>query len=187
VVDRYLRYEVMRALSGEILNGDGTGEHFLGVTHLSNKLNQAFNTSVLVTTRKAITNMILNGRTIPTAWVFHPTDFEGIDLQTDNELRYYFGGPGAGGGYGFGGAGELTGRVPTLWGIPVRQSEFVSQGTALLGDWTRYIVADREELTLRVSDSNQDFFIRNMLAVLAEVRAAGYAERDQAFETVSLS
>lgn len=187
VIDRYLRYEVQRALSSQILNGNNTGEQLMGVYHLPNRLTQPFVTDIITTGRKAITNLILNGRTIPTAWVFHPSDFETIDLQTDNELRYYFGGPAAAGGYAFGGAGEITGRVPTFWGVPVRQSEVVTLGQPVVADWTRYVVADREETTMRVSDSHADFFTRNMLAVLCEIRVAGYAERDQAFCIVATS
>ena len=33
-------------------------------------------------------------------------------------------------------------------------------------------LADREQATIRVSDSHSDFFTRNMIAVLAEARAA---------------
>jgi HK97 family phage major capsid protein len=168
VIEDYLRYEVMRQLTKEIIQGDGTGEHFLGVEHLANLLSQAVATDNIVTARKAITNLLLNGRTVPTAWCMHPNDWEGYDLMPDGELRYYFGGPRDPG-------------TPRLWGVPVRQSEFVTSGRPLLGDWRRYVVADREATTVRVSDSHSDYFTHNLMAILAELRAAGYAERDQAF------
>lgn len=174
VIERYLRYELQRELSRNIIDGSGVGQEFKGIQNLDDVLAQAFSNTRLETARKAITKLLLEGRTMPTAWCMHPTDWEAFDLEQDNEARYYFGGP-------------VSPGVPTLWGVPVRQSEFVALGVPILGDWTRYIVADREDATLRVSDSHDSFFIRNMLALLDELRAAGYCERDEAFCLVSTS
>jgi hypothetical protein len=40
---------------------------------------------------------------------------------------------------------------------------------------------DRERSTIQVSDSHSDFFIRNMVAILAEMRAAFGLRRPSAF------
>jgi HK97 family phage major capsid protein len=126
-----------------------------------------------VTARKAITNLLINGRTIPTAWVLNPLDWETIDLLTDNEGRFHFGGPMA--------MGQRT-----LWGVPVVQSFFQPQGTGLLANWRKAVLWDREQATISVSDSHSDFFIRNMVAILAEMRAAFGVIRPSAFCEVDL-
>lgn len=174
VIERYLRYELNRELSRNIIDGDGSGEEFVGIQNLDDVLTQAFSGDIIKTARKAITNLLLNGRTTPSAWCMYPTDAEAYDLEPDNEGRYYFGGP-------------MNAGIPRLWGVPVRQSEFVAQGSPILGDWSRYVVADREQATLRVSDSHASYFTRNMMAILDECRAAGYSERDESFVISSMS
>lgn len=75
----------------------------------------------------------------------------------------------------------------TLWGVPVAQSFFQTQGTGWLGNWRKMVLWDREEGNISVSDSHEDFFIRNMVAILAEMRAAMGVIRPSAFVEVDLS
>lgn len=174
IIDEYLTYEVAREIEDQIITGDNTGENFEGIENLTGKLTQAWSTDRLTTARKARTNLILNGRVMPNGWALHPNDWEGFDLETDNENRYFFGGP------------QSPGR-PTLWGTPVVETEAVTQGSGILADWTRARLADREQTTIRVSDSHSDFFTRNLIAVLAEARAAFYVPRPKAFCKTTLT
>lgn len=173
-IERYLRYEVRRALNAQIITGSGVAPNFEGIEHLSSVLSQAWSSDLLTTARKARTHLLLAGRTIPNGWVMHPNDWESFDLEQDNEARYFFGGP-------------MRMGQPTLWGVPVAEDEATTAGQAILGDFTRYVVADREQTTIRISDSHADFFVRNLLAILAELRAAGFSEQDQAFCLVDLT
>lgn len=173
IIDEYLRYEVARALEVQVISGAGTGQNFLGIESLTNKLSQAYSTDRLTTARKARTNLLLNGRVVPTAWAMYPSDWEAFDLEVDNEQRYYFGGP------------RQMGQA-TLWGIPVIESESVTVGAPILGAWNYARLADREATTIRVSDSHSDFFARNLIAILAEMRAAFYVTRHEAFCIVDI-
>jgi HK97 family phage major capsid protein len=74
-----------------------------------------------------------------------------------------------------------------LWGVPVVQSFFQPQGTAWLANWRKAVLWDREAATISVSDSHSDFFIRNMVAILAEMRAAFGIIRPSAFVEVDLA
>jgi len=49
------------------------------------------------------------------------------------------------------------------------------------------VLWDRERATVSVSDSHEDFFIRNMVAILAEMRAAFGLIRPSAFIVVDLT
>ena len=49
------------------------------------------------------------------------------------------------------------------------------------------VLWDREQANISVSDSHADFFIRNMIAILAELRAAMGVIRPSAFVEVDLS
>lgn len=173
LIDQELREDLAEETEDQMLNGSGTGENLTGLANTSGTLSQAWNTDLLTTTRKAITHLLVTGRQRPTAWLFHPEDWEAIELLKDGENRYYWGGPMA--------------RGPmTLWGVPVAQSFFVAQGTAWLGNWSKAVLWDREEANISVSDSHADFFIRNMVAILAELRAAFGVIRPSAFVEVDL-
>jgi HK97 family phage major capsid protein len=73
-----------------------------------------------------------------------------------------------------------------LWGIPIVECEALTQGTAILGDWRKAVVWDREMTNISVSDSHDDFFIRNIVAILAEMRAAFGVLRPTAFVEVAV-
>ena len=173
LIDQELREDLAEELEDQILNGDGVGENFTGLANTANTLVQAFVTDILVTTRKAITNLLVNGKQRPTAWVLHPEDWETVELLTDNEGRFRWGGP-------------LARGPKTLWGVPVVESFFQTQGIGRLGNWSKAVLWDREEANISVSDSHSDFFIRNMVAILAELRAAFGVIRPSAFVEVDL-
>jgi len=173
IIDQELRDDLNEELEDQLINGDGAGENFTGLLNTSGILTQAYDTDILTTTRKAITSLQVTGKARPTAWVFNPSDWETIELLKDAENRYYWGGP------------LMSGR-PQLWGVPVVNSTRVPVGTSLLGDWRKMVIWDREAATIQVSDSHSDFFIRNMVAILAEMRAAMGVIRPSGFVEVDL-
>lgn len=176
LIDQELRADLDEELENQMLNGDGTGENFTGLTSTSGVLAQAWHTDILVTTRKAVTNLLMNGKQRPSAWLFNPEDWEGIELlRTDSGAGdFIYGGP-------------MARSTPTLWGVPVVQSFFQAQGSAWLGNWSKAVLWDREQANISVSDSHSDFFIRNMVAILAELRAAFGVIRPTAFVEVDLT
>lgn len=173
-IDNFLRFGLEEELEDQIATGDGVGENFTGIANTSNTQSQAFDTSILVTARKARTLVATVGRSTPTAYVMNPLDWEKFDLMTDNENRYYFGGP-------------TTIGTPRLWGLPVVESEAIPEGTMYVGDWRMAVLWDREQMNISVSDSHSDFFIRNLVAILAEMRAAFGVLRPAAFVEVDLT
>jgi HK97 family phage major capsid protein len=173
IIDQELRDDLDEEFEDQILNGDGTGENFTGIMNTANVLTQAFDTDILTTIRKARTNLAVNGRSRPTAIVLHPNDMETIDLLEDDQGRFYFGGP-------------IDGGVQRIWRVPAVESESIDEGTALMGDFRKAVVWDREQANIQVSNSHEDFFIRNMVAILAEMRAAFGVIRPTAFCVIDL-
>lgn len=174
-IDQFLQYGIQEELEDQIINGSGSGENFTGIYNTPSRNFQAFSSDVLATARKARTQVRINGRTIPTAYVMHPNDWESIDLLKDSQGRYYFGGP-------------LEQGTPRLWGLPVIESEACTEGEALCGNFKLAVMWDRLQSQVSVSNSHNDFFVRNMVAILAEMRAAFGVIRAKAFtqfETVS--
>lgn len=178
LIDQWLRYGLDEQLEDQIMKGDGTGENFTGIANTSGiqteKVGKAGQDTVLDACRRARTKVRVVGRATPSAYVMHPMDWEAIDLLRDNEGRFYWGGPTRLG-------------MPMLWGLPVVESESVPQGTAYVADWRMATLWDREQATITVSDSHADFFIKNLVAVLAEMRAAFGVVRPKAFVKVTLT
>jgi len=160
LIDAFLTYGLAEELEDQLVNGDGTGENFDGVLHVSGT--QTLDTtgmSMLQAIRRARTLVRVVGRSTATAYLMHPYDWERADLLVDNNGRFYFGGP-----------AQLG--TPNIWGLPVVESEAVPEGTIVCADWKKGVVWDREDSTIAVSGSHEDFFTRNMVAILAEDRYA---------------
>jgi HK97 family phage major capsid protein len=174
LIDTFLRYGLDEELEDQILNGNGVGENFTGIYNTPNTSTQAWDTNILTTTRKARTKVRTLGRATPNGYLLHPTDWETIDLLQDNEARYYFGGPSAIG-------------APRLWGLPVVESEANAVGFGLCADFRLAALWDREQTQILVSDSHSDFFIRNLIAILAELRAIFGVIRPAAFVEMDLT
>ena len=174
IIDGELREDCQDELESQLFTGNGLGENFTGLANQVGTLFQAFNTNGLVTARQAITTLQVTGRTNPTAFLFHPIDWEAIDLLRDTTGRFLRGDP-------FG-AGPST-----LWGVPVVQSYHIAQGSAWVANWRKGIIWDRQQSTISMTDSHSDWFIRNLVAILCELRAAFGLLRPSAFVNFALA
>jgi len=159
LIDAFLRYGLDEELEDQIANGSGSGENFTGILNTTGTQAQAFTTDLFTTLRQAKRKVRTVGRRTPNAYVLNPEDWEIIELQKDNQYRYY-------------GNGPFGDTPPRLWGLPVVESEAVPVGTGLVADFSTCVLWDREQASISVSDSHSDFFIRNLVAILAELRAA---------------
>jgi HK97 family phage major capsid protein len=160
-----LLYEVNRRTEHQILLGDGTGENITGI----------FNTtgigSIAFATGTPQADLILQGVTSvrlsngqPNGIVVNPSDY-----QQMLELKA------TGSGERLDSEGAFTATPDTMWGIPLVQTALMPVGQALVGDFLRGThLFVREGLTVRISDSDQDDFLKNQVTMLAETRV-GFA------------
>lgn len=174
LIDAFLAYGLEEELEDQMISGDNTGENFEGLANVSGIQTQAWDTNLLTTLRKAKTKVRTVGRSVANAYLLNPADLETVDLLQDNEGRYYFGGP----------SGDGT---HPLWNLPVIDTEAVPAGTGYVGDFRKAILWDREQASITMTDSHADFFIRNMVAVLAEMRAAFGVIQPNAFVEIDLT
>jgi HK97 family phage major capsid protein len=174
LINDELRLDVAEAEEAQMLNGDGTGENFTGINQWSGIQTQAFSTDIFESLRKGITKARTVGRVNPNAIVVSPATAEVIDLSKDLNGLYRYGGP------------QSIGPR-TVWGLPVVESETQADGFALLGDFSKAVLWDREQTTVTMTDSHADFFIRNMVAILAEERLAFAVTRPKAFVNVDIA
>jgi HK97 family phage major capsid protein len=165
MIDNFLQSDLELALEDAIISGSG-GAGFIGLENTPGLTPQAVTASddKLTVTRKARTTALVVGRAKATGFLLNPYDWEDIDL-----LRMNFNGTNTGAFY-FGGPTVMG--VEMLWGLPVIQSETINRGTFYTGDLKQMMLWDRERGTIRMTDSHSDFFTHNLLAILAELRAA---------------
>lgn len=176
IIDNFLRDGLGQELEDQITSGDGIGENFLGIANVSGVQAQAWDTDLLVTLRKARTKVRLIGRATPSAYLLNPLDWETIQLIREN---------GANGPFMFGGPANVG--APRVWSLPVVESEAVPVGTGYCADFRQAVLWDREQANIVASDSHADFFIRNLVAVLGEMRAAFGILRPPAFVEMDLT
>lgn len=173
IVNEDLVADLMEELEYQIINGNGVGENFTGILNTTGILTQAFETDLLTTIRRARTALEVQGQSYPTALLLHPNDLETVDLLRDDDGRFYYGGP-------------ATGGVPQIWRVRVVDCQTMPEGYGLMGDFRKARLYDREQATITVSDSHEDFFVRNMVAILAELRAGLAVVRPSAFVVIDL-
>lgn len=175
MIDSFLRYGLEEALEDELLTGTGSGEHFLGLYNQPGiqTQNAAAGQDVLDVTRLARTKVRIGGRARPTAYVMNPLDWQNVELLRNDNGDFYGGGP-----------FNLT--TPRLWGLPVIESEAVTPGTAWCAAWNWGVIYDREQASVQATDTHADFFVRNLVAILAEMRAAFAILRPSAFVRINL-
>ncbi|KYK00836.1 MULTISPECIES: phage major capsid protein [unclassified Micrococcus] len=163
-----LSKDIAEAEEAQILTGDGVGENLTGILSTSGIQSQAFDSDVFVSVRKAITKARTVGRVVPNAVLMNPLDVETVDLARETGGRFY-------------GAGPFAMGPRTLWSLPIVESETIAAGTAVVGDFSKAVLWDREDTTVTFSDSHADFFVRNLVAVLVEERVAFGVTRPAAF------
>lgn len=174
LINDELRKDIEEREDAQILNGNGSGENLTGILNWSGIQSQAFSSDLFQSVRKGITKAKTIGRVNPNGIVMSPADVEQVDLAQDANDRYY-------------GLGPFAMGPRTLWGLPIVESEAIADGTALLGDFSKAVLWDRQQTTVTMTDSHADFFIRNLVAILAEERVAFAVTRPKAFVSVDVA
>jgi HK97 family phage major capsid protein len=79
-----------------------------------------------------------------------------------------------------------TGSARRVSGVCRWSTDALSAGTALVGDFSKAVLFDRQSLTMTLGTIN-DQFIRNMVTVLGEIRAGFGVVRPSAFVKTTLA
>lgn len=183
LIDNFLEYGLEEEVEDQIVAGDGTGENLLGIANVSGVQAQTLvadgtgkptGFGKLLTTRRAKTK-VTTARANPNAYVMHPLDWQSFEEVSDNDGRFYGDGP------------FSSGDQSSLWGLPVVESEAIPQGTAYVGDFSKAICWDRQQATITTTDSHMDWFVRNLTAILAELRLAFAVIQPSAFVEIALA
>jgi HK97 family phage major capsid protein len=160
----------------QLLTGSGTPPDLTGILNRAGlQTAQARGTDTNVDAiYKQITNIRVNSFVEPDGLVIHPTNWQTVRLSKDAQGQYYAGGP------------FMPGFAPTLWGLRVIVTPRITANTALVGAFGQAAqIFRRGGLELASSNSHNDYFVRNQVAIRAEQREALAVYRPGAFGTVT--
>lgn len=161
VTQNRLIYKINRRLENQIIGGDGVGENILGILNTSGIAAETFTSGDVLAddVSKGIRDVLLSDLE-PNAAILNPGDTQKMWVAKSSGSREYLNG------------GPMVAPFATLFGLSVISSKVVAPGTALVGDFTNGLTLFiREAPNLRISDSDQDDFLRNQVTYLAELRA----------------
>jgi len=162
LIEDEMAYGLALAEEREILGGDGTGQHLLGLIPEATAYSAAFTVASatrLDAIRLGILQATLAGYPADGV-VLNPTDWAGIETTKTSDGSYLFANP-------QGVAG------PTLWGIPVIASTEIAVDKFLVGAFrAAATIYDRMGTEILISSEDRSNFITNMLTLRCEKRLA---------------
>lgn len=172
LIDSEMRQGVERRAERQVIQGNGTGANLLGIKNTPGIASYTQGTDVVGepaadAIHRKFTLLRLAGFE-PTGEVVHPSDWQEIRLSKDDNKNYIWGPP------------SLAGQMQ-IWGTPVVSSIATPEGESYGAEWARALFLIREAVKILVSDSHKDWFTRNIVAILAEMRGVLVVPRPQAF------
>lgn len=176
LIDTRLRQGLERRLDVQMLSGDGASPNLRGILNtagIQTETVAATGDTYLEGIYRAITRVRLAFME-PDTIAMHPNDWQNVRLMRDAS-----GANAETGSFLFGPPSQAG--VATVWGLTPVVNTGVASGVPLVGDFRQAYLFVREGITVLTSDSHADFFVRNMIAILAEMRAAFAVMRPSAF------
>jgi hypothetical protein len=174
LLDSRLVYGVGKRLDNQMINGDGIGDNITGILNTPNLQDvDATGESVTDAFHKGLTAVRLSLEDEPDAFLVHPTNYEQFVLAKGSDDHYKnLQGP------------QLS-APPNIWGKNTVVSTVMPANTALVGNWaigaTLWL---RSGIQLAVTDSDSDDFLKGIITILAEMRAAFAAVQVNAFAEI---
>lgn len=160
---------VLMAEDHELLYGNGTGQHLLGIIPQAS-VYKRYNPEdkMLHTLRRARTQVRLAEYQADGA-VLNPTDWEEIELATGSDGHFIW-------------VNVANGGEPRLWRMPVIETTVIDEGHFLVGAFNlgaQFFI--REDATVEISEHDRDNFIKNMLTMRGEERGVLAVHRPESF------
>lgn len=165
----------------QILYGDGLNNNLKGIFTTEGVQTRAVTTTddstKAASLRQGITDIQVGAQFEPDFFGFHPYDWETASLLKDDDKRFLAGGP-----FYVPYTNGVYQERYTFWGKPVVISTAISYGRPICGAGKLGAAAlIREGMRIEMTNSNEDDFRRNLIALRAEHRLALPVYRPVAF------
>lgn len=172
-----LAYAVKRTEEAQLLTGGGTGTDLTGLINRSGIQTQALGADsrpdAVFKAMQKVRGSAGSGFAEPTAIVMHPADWTETKLLKTTTGEYIWGGPSEEG-------------PDRFWGLELRQTTAITEGTALVGAFRPHAeVVRREGITIMMSTEHSTFAAENKVLFIAEERLGLAVYRPSAFATVT--
>lgn len=172
-IDNRLIYKVLKEMEDQVIFGDGTNGSLLGIHNTAGVQTVGAPAStaeagVLTHIRKAFAQVRVN-EYAATAIILNPTDWADLETAVGSNGQYIW-------------TNVPMGGQSMLWRVPVVESTVMEEGRFLTGAFGLGAqLWDRELATVRVAEQHSDFFVRNAVAILAELQVALTVYRPKSF------
>lgn len=155
----------------QLLTGNGTGQNINGIVPQATAFAPAFNAAdeqAIDRLRLALLQVVL-AEYPSSGFVLNPTDWARIELIKDSHGRYIVG-------------NAQSPIGPTLWGLPVVQTQAMAVGEFLTGAFNLGAqIFDRMGIEVLLSTEDQDNVVKNMITIRVEERLALAVYRPESF------
>ena len=174
LINQRLTYCIKAKLESYVLVGTGTTPQIWGANSLAAVQTQAKSTDPTPdAVHKAITKVRVTGFAEPSVIFAHPNDWQDIRLLRTADGIYVYGSP-------------MDATPARMWGVPVVQTTFQTENTAMVGDFARYCTLFmRQGVRFAVTNSHDTNFINGKQAIRCDMRAVSVFYRETAFCTVT--
>jgi len=181
LIDSELTYGLQLESDDQLLFGDGTGQNMTGIMNDAaiNDIGQIASGTTAADLpgamidhiRAAKTQLQVNEYYNVNGLVMNPVDWQTLETAKATDGHYLLV------------SNAATSAEPSeVWRIPVVITNAMTVGEFLIGDWTMGAkVYDRESVSIRVSESHTDYFVKNAVAILGEERYTIAVNRPLAF------
>lgn len=179
LIDSKLMYGLDLLSDSQLLFGDGTNQNLTGLmvdSSVSTVGEIAAGTTaadlpgaMLDHIRAAVTKCQTYNYYNVNGLVLNPQDWGTLETAKGSDGHYIW-------------VSVPNGGESRLWRVPVIVSNAMTKSDFLLGDWSMgATIYDREQMSVRVSESHSDYFVKNGVAILAEERYGFGIELPKAF------
>lgn len=158
-VDLMVRNKLLTRLENQIINGPGGEGKIDGLLNQGTVFIPTIGTTPADIIGEALTRQAENGY-LPNLVIMNPMDWFRLQITRKNatDEEYVFGSP-------------TMPLAPALWNTRIVTTPSVAEGDALTVDTSFVTVLDREAPSVLLSNSHKDYFTRNLLLILGELRA----------------
>lgn len=171
-VDARLGLGVELTEEDQLLNGDGTGTNLTGLmnrTGLTGAQARAADTNIDAIF-KCMMNIFNASFVMPEGHIINPANWQTIVLSKDGQSQYLGSGPFA------------AAQAPVLWGLPVAVTPSIVANTSLTGAYRACAqIFDKGGIVVEATNSHADFFVKRLVAIMANRRLALCVYRPGAF------
>jgi HK97 family phage major capsid protein len=165
-----LAFMVRQEEEDQLLNGSGTAPAIQGILNRTGvQTVTGYGLSTLDSIYRGMTEIRVDAFAEPDAIVLHPRDWEDVRLSKDDNGNYLL--------------GPANDEGPArVWGLRVVVTTNIAENTGLVGAFRPHAqVFRRSGIDVAISTENEDYFLKNKVAVRAEERLALAVYRPAAF------